>query len=132
MASEQGLLPPIARSTSRGWEVVNLHAAESFSKGQGIVNLVAAVPSLHAAFAMLVCLFLWSRVRWFWRPLLALYPLAMGFSLVATGEHYVFDILLGWFYAAAVMVGWGYWERRRGTHSAPPDTAKSRPAEAVP
>jgi len=105
MASEQGLLPPIARSTARGWEVVNLHAAESFSKGQGIVNLVAAVPSLHAAFAMLTCLFLWSRVRWYWRPLLALYPLAMGFSLVATGEHYVFDILLGWTYTViAVLV----------------------------
>jgi hypothetical protein len=124
MASEQGLIPGVARTTARGWEVINLHAADSFQKGQGVVNLVAAVPSLHAAFAALVCLFLWSRVRWFWRPLLALYPLAMGFALVATGEHYVFDVLLGWLYAALVMAAWGFWERRRaGVPSTPPAPA---------
>jgi membrane-associated phospholipid phosphatase len=47
------------------------------------------------------------------RPLLALYPLAMGLTLIATGEHYFFDVLLGWAYAAAAMWGWGRWERRR-------------------
>jgi hypothetical protein len=30
-----------------------------------------------------------------------------------TGEHYFFDVLLGWLYAAAVMGGWAWWERRR-------------------
>ena len=48
-----------------------------------------------------------------WRPLLAAYPIAMGLTLVATGEHYVFDVLLGWSYAGAVMFGWAWWERRR-------------------
>jgi hypothetical protein len=33
--------------------------------------------------------------------------------LVATGEHYVFDILLGWFYAAAVLLAWNWWDRRK-------------------
>ena len=42
-----------------------------------------------------------------------LYPLAMGLALIATGEHYFFDVLLGWLYAAAVMGGWAWWERRR-------------------
>ena len=37
----------------------------------------------------------------------------MGFSLIATGEHYFFDVLLGWIYAGGVMVGWAAWERRR-------------------
>jgi membrane-associated phospholipid phosphatase len=48
------------------------------------------------------------------RPLLLLYPLAMGLTLMATGEHYFFDVALGWIYAGAVMAGWGWWERRRG------------------
>jgi membrane-associated phospholipid phosphatase len=84
-----------------------------FEKGQATVNLVAAVPSLHAAFVALVAMFLWGRVRPVWRPLLALYPVAMGVTLMATGEHYLFDVLLGWLYAGLVMLAWGSWERRR-------------------
>ena len=33
------------------------------------------------------------------RPLLALYPLAMAFALVYSGEHYVVDCIAGWVYA---------------------------------
>jgi hypothetical protein len=113
MASEQDLLGEVQRSTASGWEVIDLNTAAAFEKGQAAVNLVAAVPSLHAAFAALVAMFLWSRVGRGWRPLLVAYAVAMGFSLVATGEHYVFDILLGWTYAALVMLGWNWWERRR-------------------
>jgi hypothetical protein len=113
MASEAGLLHGVQRTTSNGWEVLGVGTAGLFSEGQEAVNLVAAVPSLHAAFTALVAMFLWRRVRPAWRPLLAAYPLAMGLTLIATGEHYFFDVLLGWLYAAAVMAGWGRWERRR-------------------
>jgi membrane-associated phospholipid phosphatase len=48
-------------------------------------------------------MFFWSRTtRWRW--LLALYPVAMGLSLVYLGEHYAFDVLLGWIYAVVVFV----------------------------
>ena len=47
------------------------------------------------------------------RPLLLLYPLAMGLTLMATGEHYFFDVVLGFAYAGAVMAGWAWWERLR-------------------
>ena len=114
MAGEEGLLSGVHRTTARGWEALGVGTAAMFSDGQAAVNLVAAVPSLHSAFVALVTLFLWGRVRPLWRPLLALYPLAMGLTLVATGEHYFFDVLLGWIYAGAVMAGWGLWERRRG------------------
>lgn len=113
MAAEQGLLDGVERTTARGWEVLDVGTAAMFSRGQGAVNLVAAVPSLHTAFVALVALFLWGRVRPVWRPLLALYPLAMGATLVATGEHYFFDVLLGCLYAGAVMAAWTWWERRR-------------------
>lgn len=113
MAGEQGLLEGVHRTTAKGWEVLDVGTAALFSHGQGAVNQVAAVPSLHSAFVALVALFLWGRVRRGWRVLLAAYPLAMGLTLMATGEHYFFDVALGWAYAGAVMLGWGWWERRR-------------------
>jgi membrane-associated phospholipid phosphatase len=117
MAGEEGLLDGIHRTTAKGWEVIDLQTAAMFSHGQGAVNLVAAVPSLHSAFVALVALFLWGRVRPWIRPLLLLYPLAMGLTLIATGEHYFFDVALGWVYAGAVMTGWTRWERRRAARS---------------
>jgi membrane-associated phospholipid phosphatase len=114
MAGEMGLIDEVHRTTGKGWEVISVGTASLFSKGQASSNLVAAVPSLHCAFVTLVALFLWSRVRRRWlRPLLLLYPLAMGLTLMATGEHYFFDVLFGWIYAGGVMLAWGWWERRQ-------------------
>jgi membrane-associated phospholipid phosphatase len=102
----------VQRTTTDGWQVLGVGTAALFSEGQEAVNLVAAVPSLHAAFTALVAMFFWGRVRPAVRPLLAVYPLAMGLTLIATGEHYFFDVLLGWIYAAIAMAAWGRWERR--------------------
>jgi membrane-associated phospholipid phosphatase len=114
MASERGLIEPIHRSVGRGWEVISVGTASLIDKGQASSNLVAAVPSLHTAFTTLVALFLWNRVRRRGlRPLLLLYPLAMGLTLMATGEHWFFDVALGWIYAGGVMAGWAWWERRQ-------------------
>ena len=66
-------------------------------------NPVAAVPSLHAAYTLLITLFLWRAAPRWARPLLALYPLAMAFALVYAAEHYVVDILLGWVYTVAAV-----------------------------
>jgi hypothetical protein len=113
MAAEMGLLHGVAGTTSDGWKVIGGGTASLFDEGRRTVNLIAAVPSLHAAFTLLVALFLWPRVRRPFRPLLLLYPLAMGLTLMATGEHYFFDVLLGWLYAGGVMGAWAWWERRR-------------------
>jgi hypothetical protein len=114
LAGEMGLLDEVHRSTGKGWEVISIGTASLFSKGQAGSNPVAAVPSLHTAIVTLVALFLWGRVRRRWlRPLLLLYPLLMGLTLMATGEHFFFDIALGWAYAGAVMLAWGWWERRQ-------------------
>ncbi len=85
-------------------------AGALFQKGTDWGNDVAAVPSLHAGYTMLICLFLWPRVNRRWRPLLAAYPIGMGLSLIYLGEHYLIDILLGWAYAAAAiyLVNWGF------------------------
>jgi membrane-associated phospholipid phosphatase len=114
LAGEMGLLDEVHRTTARGWEVIGLGTASLFSRGQAGSNLVAAVPSLHTAITTLVALFLWGRVRHRWlRPLLLLYPLVMGVALMATGEHWFFDVALGWVYAGGVMAGWAWWERRQ-------------------
>jgi hypothetical protein len=122
MAARDGLLDGVERTTAVGWQVLDLHTAALFEQGQGAVNQVAAVPSLHAAFTALVAMFLWNRVQPRWRALLAAYPLAMGLTLMATGEHYFFDIALGWGYAGAVMAAWAAWERRRLRSPAPART----------
>ena len=122
MAGKEGLLDGVERTTAVGWRVLDLHTAALFERGQGAVNQVAAVPSLHAAFTALVVMFLWSRVRPRWRGLLAAYPLAMGLTLIATGEHYFFDVALGWCYAGAVMAAWAWWEQRRLRSTAPART----------
>jgi hypothetical protein len=113
LASQEGLLAPIQRTTGKGWDIIGIGTAGLFSEGQASVNLVAAVPSLHAGFTMLVALTIWPRVRPRWlRPLLLLYPLAMGLTLVACGEHYVFDVFLGWLYVGVILAAWSAWEAR--------------------
>jgi len=125
LASEMGLIGPVERTTSTGWEILGVGTAGLFSEGQAAVNLVAAVPSLHAAFTLLVALTIWPRLRRRWlRPLLLLYPLAMGLTLIACGEHYFFDVLLGWIYGGAVIAGWTAWERRRAGRLLPSVSAE--------
>jgi membrane-associated phospholipid phosphatase len=113
-------------------------AGALFQKGTDWGNDVAAVPSLHAAYTMLICLFLWPRVSSRWRPLLAAYPIGMGLSLIYLGEHYLIDILLGWVYAAVAVyaVNW-YFERRAersaepGSTGAPGSDASAKPRPAA-
>ena len=95
----------VERIVGRGWGKLNLHSASALiDQGQASVNLVAAIPSLHAGLTAAVAAFLWTRVHRKWRPLLVAYVLVMAFTLVYTAEHYVVDILLGWALAAGVML----------------------------
>ncbi|MEZ5219456.1 MAG: phosphatase PAP2 family protein [Ilumatobacteraceae bacterium] len=90
-----------------GWSRLGLHVAQSvFDFGNRTVNVVAALPSLHAAFAAITAVFFWRSVRPWARPLLAAYPLFMAFTLVAGGEHYLTDIVLAWIYVAVAFVVW--------------------------
>jgi hypothetical protein len=105
MAARQGDLGEANRIIGVVWPHVPLaHYGSLFEKGQTYANNVAAMPSLHAAYALLIALSLWRHAGRRWRPLLVLYPPAMAFSLVYTGEHYVVDCVAGWVYAAAVYV----------------------------
>jgi PAP2 superfamily len=106
----------IERIVGRGWGKLNLHSASALiDQGQASVNLVAAIPSLHAGLTLAIAAFLWNRVQRGWRPLLVAYVLIMAFTLVYTAEHYVVDILLGWVLAAVVVTGINLYEARRSS-----------------
>ncbi len=63
------------------------------------------MPSLHTAFAVLVCLVLLPLAARTWqRVALVTYALLMPVVLVWAGEHYVVDTLLGAVYAAGVVL----------------------------
>jgi membrane-associated phospholipid phosphatase len=92
----------VHRVVAEMWGHVGLQPAQALFENHGeFYNQVAALPSLHAAYPMLLLLFFWRDGRWV-RLGLAVYVLAMGFTLVYSGEHYVSDILVGWAYAGAV------------------------------
>ena len=96
---------PVYRVTGSVWTELGVHpAAAIWDKGDSLYNPVAALPSLHAAFPMLLLCFFWRTGTWV-RVLGIAYVLAMGWTLVYGGEHYIFDVLLGWIYAVAVYFG---------------------------
>ena len=74
---------------------------QSIYENSDFVNTVAAMPSLHAAFPLMLLLFFWSAGRWV-RLGLGPYTLAMAFTLVYGGEHFVADIVAGWAMALGV------------------------------
>jgi len=67
-------------------------------------NPLAAVPSLHFGYALIVgvALAVLARRRWV-RVLGAAYPAFMLFDIVATGNHFLFDAATG---ALVVAIGW--------------------------
>jgi membrane-associated phospholipid phosphatase len=114
LAAQHGNVGQSNRLIGIVWQHVPIaHYGSLFEKGQSYANNVAAMPSLHAAYALLVTLYLWRLVPRWTRPLLAAYPPAMAFALVYSGEHYVVDCLAGWIYATASFVAVNLWFERR-------------------
>jgi membrane-associated phospholipid phosphatase len=114
LAARQGHIGSANRLIAIVWRHVPIaHYGSLFEKGQTYANNVAAMPSLHAAYAMLIALYLWRIVPRWSRVLLALYPLAMGFALVYSGEHFVVDVIAGWAYAVLTYgsVEWAFARR---------------------
>lgn len=99
MASDKGLIPHITRISSDVWFALGVHDFPSVYNKLS-PNPVAAVPSLHAAYATLFALFvfrLFPKTRW--KYLALLYPTFIYVGTVYQGEHYAIDELLGGLYA---------------------------------
>jgi hypothetical protein len=115
---------PFTRITGSAWDVLGIDLARLLV-GPG-VNLVAAMPSLHAATAMLVTCYGIERSTSPARWLLAAYPALMSATLIYFGEHYLVDVLAGVTLAVAVNHLW----RRRGTPSLLRSSTRTRPTVA--
>jgi hypothetical protein len=138
MVSANGSMAPSARIIPIMWNHVGFHqAAALFEGNSSFDNNVAAVPSLHAAYPMLICLFFWGRAKPWLRVILVTYVVAMASTLVYTGEHFVFDIILGWLYAITTFVVGSKildrWEARKArAPSADPPDPPSAPDDRAP
>lgn len=122
LASQQDYLSGslVERLNGEGFRFMNLRiAADVLADGQARSNPVAAMPSLHMAYATLVVLFFWGSARWWLRALLVCYPLLMAFTLLYAGEHYVIDELAGVALAVVVTVGWRRFDRWRSGREGP-------------
>jgi len=113
LASRQGVLPHTTRIQYEVWAHLGLPGiAKIFNGGTQLANPVAALPSLHAAWPLMVLLFIWPtarRGRWVFLA----YLVFMVAVLVYGAEHYVSDILLGWAYTLVVFWAWNrHWARR--------------------
>jgi predicted nucleic acid-binding protein len=74
------------------------HAFGSWHTGAlaSAANQLAAMPSLHIAWAAWCTVVVWRLSRRVWlRGLALLYPCLTGFAVLATGNHYVLDVLAG-------------------------------------
>lgn len=123
LAGQEGTIPEVARVVPVVWGALGVSSAASIWEGHGdLVNLVAAMPSLHAAYPFMLMLFFWSA-GWWVRAGLFAYAVAMGFVLVYGGEHFALDIFVGWAYALiAFGLVWGGGQllaRRRQRASVP-------------
>ena len=72
------------------------------------INMVAAVPSLHAAYPLLTALFIGEKAPKL-LPLLALYVFSVWMAVIYLGEHYAFDVFAGAIYAVFAYVLVVYW-----------------------
>ena len=66
---------------------------------QGVVNLYAAMPSLHVAWSLWCAAAIVFSLRSRWRHLAWLYPLWTTFVIVATANHYFLDAAAGALFA---------------------------------
>jgi hypothetical protein len=115
MAGLNDYLPSVDRVTSVTLQSTGITTVNNaVQRGEAYANAVAAIPSLHSAVPFMVLLFTWTLVRRRTRVLLALYVLAMTFTLTYGGEHYVVDAFIGWAYAAVAVYGVAWFFRRRG------------------
>jgi membrane-associated phospholipid phosphatase len=106
------IIPTLHRNAGRGFYHLGMDSfrnsyAVALSNGNG----VAAMPSLHASFALLTPAFFlpWIKPKWL-KALLLVFPVLMLASLVYLAEHWVIDGLVGWALTGAAFWGWHRWE----------------------
>ena len=87
-------------------DFTGLHVNHSSGSMSAMVNMYAAVPSMHVAFAAMTGVTLSRLVKpRIVRGLWLLYPFLIAFVIVVTANHFIFDALLGALTAAVSAYG---------------------------
>jgi hypothetical protein len=90
--------PPMESLPNDIWAAMGVHQYPAIYAKLS-PNLVAAVPSLHAAYPLLCVMWVWKLYGRRWGIPALVYPASIWFGVVYMGEHYVFDVLVGAVYA---------------------------------
>ena len=103
LASNQGFLPPLNKIMDQvlgsfGHPI----SVPSLYRFFG-ANLVAAFPSLHAAYPWLTFLFIYKKSKLF-SYISLLYVFGVWFSVIYLGEHYFVDVIAGVIYSSLAYV----------------------------
>lgn len=99
LASDIGHIEPLTRISSEVWSSLGIEDFPSFYN-EISPNPVAAVPSLHAAWAALVFIYVYKFFGRRWGAVAVVYPAIIFFGTIYQGEHFAFDVLVGIVYAA--------------------------------
>jgi hypothetical protein len=103
MASDLGYIPPLKKIMDQVLaSFAHPISVPSVYKFFG-ANLVAAMPSVHAAYPWLIFLFIAQKYRKF-TIFAGLYVAGVWFSIVYLGEHYVIDVIAGCIYATVAYI----------------------------
>jgi membrane-associated phospholipid phosphatase len=99
LANVLGLLGYVLMPTAPPWMYPWLFT-DGVNHSTGLVNAMAnpyaAMPSLHAADALIVGIFLFRACRHWWsKAVWALWPAWVWFCVMATANHYLLDVLAG-------------------------------------
>lgn len=91
------LAPPRLVRSSGLTDTLAVHGPRVYSAdwSESISNQFAAMPSLHVGWAVLAAWAIVSTVRSRWRWLILVHPMVMAIAVVATGNHFVVDALVG-------------------------------------
>jgi hypothetical protein len=100
LANVLGLIGYVLVPTAPPWMFPNAGFVDGVDHSSGLVhalaNPYAAMPSLHAADALIVGVFLvWSSRRLLSKAVWALWPAWVWFCVMATANHFLLDVLAG-------------------------------------
>ena len=103
LAAQHGYVSDVHHVLKQSLAQMHLSGIAKLDGNPKNYNIVAALPSLHAAFP-LICLLVarhFRLPRWL-QGLLLLQLLGVAFAIVYTGEHYVVDVLAGLAYGFVI------------------------------
>jgi membrane-associated phospholipid phosphatase len=126
LANVIGLVGYVVMPTAPPWMFPGEGFVDGVNHSNGLLhalaNPYAAMPSLHAADALIVGVFLFATSRRLWSKLIwMLWPAWVWFCVMATANHYLLDVLAG-IAVALISLAVVAWTPRLLRRDAPDDT----------